>query len=79
MLFRSITAGTLLRSINKAGRIWGAGFSPKVIWGVVKEKAKACEIPSLAAHDLRSYAECRIMPNRNLRTPKYSVNPGSQG
>jgi hypothetical protein len=28
-----ITAGTLLRSINKAGRIWGTGFTPKVIWG----------------------------------------------
>lgn len=61
-----ITTGTLLRSINKAGRIWGAGFSPKVIWGVVKEKAKDCEIPSLAPHDLRSYAESRIMPSRNL-------------
>jgi len=48
-----ITAGTLLRSINKAGRIWGTGFSPKVIWGVVKKKAKDCEIPSLAPHDLR--------------------------
>ena len=35
-----ITAGILLRSINKAGRVWGCGFSPKVIWGVVKEKAK---------------------------------------
>ena len=31
-----ITTGPLLRSINKAGRIWGNGFSPKVIWGVVK-------------------------------------------
>ncbi len=48
-----ISAGTLLRSINKAGRIWGAGFSPKVIWEVVKERAKVCEIPSLAPHDLR--------------------------
>jgi len=48
-----ITAGTLLRSINKAGKIWGTGFSPKVIWGVVKEKAKECELPSLAPHDLR--------------------------
>jgi integrase len=48
-----ITAGVLLRSINKAGRIWGTGFSPKVIWGVVKQKAKSCEIPSLAPHDLR--------------------------
>src|ERR1039457_1223162 len=48
-----ITTGTLLRSINKAGRIWGTGFSPKVIWGVVKQKAKDCEIPSLAPHNLR--------------------------
>ena len=28
-------------------------FSPKVIWGVVKKKAKDCEIPSLAPRDLR--------------------------
>jgi hypothetical protein len=28
-----ITTGTLLRSINKASKIWGTGFSPKVIWG----------------------------------------------
>ena len=48
-----ITAGSLLRSINKAGRVWGIGFSPKVIWGVVKLKAKVCEIPCLAPHDLR--------------------------
>jgi site-specific recombinase XerC len=27
-----ISSGTVLRSINKAGRIWGNGFSPKVIW-----------------------------------------------
>jgi hypothetical protein len=38
-----ITTGTLLRSVNKAGRIWGTGFSPKVIWGVVKQKARDCE------------------------------------
>jgi integrase len=48
-----IADGVLLRSINKAGRVWGDGFSPKVIWGVVKEKAKICEIPALAPHDLR--------------------------
>ena len=48
-----ITTGPLLRSINKAGRIWGNGFSPKVIWGVVKDKAATCEFPSLAPHDLR--------------------------
>ena len=26
---------------------------PKVIWGLVKEKSKICEIPALAPHDLR--------------------------
>jgi hypothetical protein len=63
MAASGIAAGILLRSINKAGRVWGAGFSPKVIWGVVKEKAKICEIPALAPHDLRRYAESRIMPS----------------
>jgi site-specific recombinase XerD len=48
-----ITTGILLRSINKADRIWGTGFSPKVIWGVVKQKACDCEIPALSPQDLR--------------------------
>ena len=38
LIAAGITSGTLFRSINKAGRIWGTGFSPKVIWGVVKQK-----------------------------------------
>jgi hypothetical protein len=63
--FRSgaISSGPLLRSINKAGRIWGHGFTPKVIWAIVKANAKSCGLPSVAPHDLRSYAESRIMPN----------------
>ena len=36
-----ITSGPLLRSINKAGRIWGHGFTPKVIWAIVKQTRKA--------------------------------------
>ena len=36
-----ITSGQLLRSINKAGKIWGHGFTPKVIWAIVKAKAKS--------------------------------------
>ena len=48
-----VTTGTLFHPINKADKIWCSGFSPKVIWGVVKQKAKECEIPSLAPHDLR--------------------------
>jgi len=35
-----ITAGPLLWFINKAGRIWGHGFTPTVIWAIVKANAK---------------------------------------
>lgn len=35
MLEAKITVGPIFRAINKAGRIAGHGFSPKVIWGVV--------------------------------------------
>src|SRR6266852_2638696 len=48
-----ITSGPLLRSINKAGRIWGHGFTPKVIWAIVKANAKSCGLPTVAPHDLR--------------------------
>ena len=37
-----INTGPLLRSINKAGRIWGDGFTPKVIWAIVKKNATDC-------------------------------------
>jgi len=43
----------LLRSINKAGRIWGHGFTPKVIWAIVKVNPKSCGLPTVAPHDLR--------------------------
>lgn len=49
-----INTGPLLRYINKAGRIWGHGFTPKVIWAIVKGNAKCCGLPSVAPHDLRS-------------------------
>ncbi|MDR3746851.1 MAG: tyrosine-type recombinase/integrase, partial [Acidobacteriota bacterium] len=48
-----INSGPLLRSINKAGRIWGHGFTPKVIWAIVKVNAKSCGLTSVAPHDLR--------------------------
>ena len=48
-----ITSDPLLRSINKAGKIWGHGFAPKVIWAIVKATAKNCGLPSVAPHDLR--------------------------
>jgi integrase len=59
-----ITDGALFRSINKTGRVWGTGITPKVLWEIVREAASRAGIEKLAPHDLRRYAECRIMPNR---------------
>ena len=48
-----IASGPIFRAINKAGRIADHGFSPKVIWGVVKEAASRCGLAGVAPHDLR--------------------------
>ena len=48
-----ITEGTLFRSINKAGKVWGIGMTPKVLWEVVREGASRAGIEKLAPHDLR--------------------------
>jgi integrase len=48
-----ITNGTVFRSINKSGRVWGDGMTPKVLWEVVKEAASRAGIEKLAPHDLR--------------------------
>lgn len=45
-----ITSGPLFLAIDKAGRAWGNGFTPKVVWSIVKA---SCGIWELAAHDLR--------------------------
>jgi integrase len=47
------TEGALFRSINKAGRVWGSGMTPKVLWEVVREAASRAGIEKLAPHDLR--------------------------
>ena len=39
-----ISEGPIFRSINKAGKIWGDGMTPKVIWEVVKQAAQAAGI-----------------------------------
>ncbi len=48
-----IAEGTLFRSINKAGKAWGIGMTPKVLWEVVREGASRAGIEKLAPHDLR--------------------------
>jgi hypothetical protein len=44
----AITEGALFRSINKSGRIWGNGMTPKVLWEVVRETATRAGIEKLA-------------------------------
>jgi integrase len=53
-----ISTGPIFRAINKAKRIGTSGFSPKVIWGVVKAGSSKCGLDRVAPHDLRRYAEC---------------------
>jgi integrase len=48
-----ITHGVVFRAINKAGRVWGSGMSPKVLWDVVRVAAARAKIDKLAPHDLR--------------------------
>jgi integrase len=47
------TQGRVFRAITKAGRIWGDGVSPKVLWDVVRVAAARAGIDKLAPHDLR--------------------------
>ena len=35
----AVTHGPVFRAINKAGRVWGDGMSPKVLWDVVRAAA----------------------------------------
>ena len=48
-----LVRGRIFRAINKAGRIWGDGMTPKVVWEVVKSAATRADIGKLAPHDLR--------------------------
>ena len=48
-----IAWGQVFRRVNKRGRIWGAGITPKGIWHIVKAAAQRAGILNLALHDLR--------------------------
>ncbi len=66
-------SGRLFRSINKNGVVWGEGLTEKVVWYVVKNFARTVGIEKVAPHDLRRYAESRIMPNARTRPTIYRV------
>src|SRR5712692_7796883 len=43
-----IAEGALFRSINKTGRVWGTGMTPKVLWEAVRDAASRAGIAKLA-------------------------------
>ena len=49
----AVTNGPVFRAITKAGRVWGDGMSPKVLWDVVRAAAARAAIDKLAPHYLR--------------------------
>ena len=53
MAAAAIAHGPVFRAINKAGRVWGDGMSPKALWDVVRAAAARAGIDRLAPHDLR--------------------------
>ena len=48
-----ISTGRIFRRVNRFGKIWGEGITPKAIWHVVKAAALLAGIQNLAPHDLR--------------------------
>lgn len=48
-----ISTGRIFRRVNRFGKIWGEGITPKGIWHVVKAAALRAGIQNLAPHDLR--------------------------
>ena len=66
LIAAAISEGKMFRAVQKGDEVWGGGLTPEAIWGVVETSARAMGIERLAPHDLRRYAECRIMPNRAI-------------
>src|ERR1039457_2290650 len=59
-----VVDGYVFRPVNRAGQAGAVGLSEKVVWQVLQPYSKAAGVPGIAPHDLRRYAESRIMPNR---------------
>ena len=48
-----IEEGAVFRRVSRTGNVWGPKISEKLVWWVVRERAKAAGIEKLAPHDLR--------------------------
>ncbi len=48
-----IKEGTIFRRVSCSGKVWGSKVSEKLVWWIVRERAKRAGIERLAPHDLR--------------------------
>jgi site-specific recombinase XerC len=58
-----IRDGKIFRAVTKRGKVWGKGISQNLVWCVVRNCCKGVGLEHIAPHDLRRYAESRIMPS----------------
>src|SRR5580658_4145182 len=58
-----VVVGHVFRPVNGAGTVTGDRLGEKVVWQMLRHYAAELGIPGIAPHDLRRYAESRIMPN----------------
>ena len=56
--------GQVFRAVDRGDQARGTALSEKVVWQLLQGYAAAAGVAGIAPHDLRRYAECRIMPNR---------------
>jgi site-specific recombinase XerD len=49
----AVDDGPIFRRVNRLGKAWGEGITPKAIWHIVKAAAVNAGIENLAPHDLR--------------------------
>ncbi len=62
-----IAEGHLFRPVNRGDAVQGTALSEKVVWQLLRPYAEATGVAGIAPHDLRRYAECRIMPSERTR------------
>jgi site-specific recombinase XerC len=58
-----VTEGRIFRAVARTGKVWGKDISQNVVWYVVKTCCERAGLEHIAPHDLRRYAESRIMPS----------------
>jgi site-specific recombinase XerD len=67
-----VADGPVFRPVNRGDQVQAVTLSEKVGWQLLQGYAAAAGVPGIAPHDLRRYAECRIMPNRLIEVARAS-------